>query len=117
MPANYYWSFTTGTAPDITPPSVIATLPVNGDVNVVINRPLIAATFSEPVDQASIVFDLTDGTTVISCTTTYTGTTAIFTPSSTLTSGTAYTATLAAGVQDLAGNRMDADYVWTFTTQ
>ena len=116
MPGDYYWSFTTGTAPDTTPPFVIATTPGAGAVDVPLYGAL-SATFSEPVDQTSILFTLTDGTTAIPCTTTYNGTTAIFTPSSMLANATTYTATVAAGVQDLAGNGMTSDHAWTFTTQ
>ena len=44
------------------------------------------------------------------------GTSAVFTPSSQLQGSTQYTATLTTAIQDLAGNAMASEYVWTFTT-
>jgi hypothetical protein len=114
MTDDYSWSFTT--APDATPPAVLSTTPFNDAADVPAYNAL-SATFSEPVDQASILFTLTDGTTPVSCSIIYSNTTAIFTPSSMLMNGTSYTAAVAAGVQDLAGNVMTDDHVWTFTTQ
>lgn len=42
--------------------------------------------------------------------------TAIFTPTSNLGYGTAYTAAITAGVKDATGSNMSAGYSWTFTT-
>ncbi len=39
-----------------------------------------------------------------------------FTPSADLAALTVYTATLSTAVTDLAGNPLDNNYVWTFTT-
>ena len=39
-----------------------------------------------------------------------------FTPESDLLAATTYTATITIGTVDLAGNAMDADYVWSFST-
>jgi hypothetical protein len=47
---------------------------------------------------------------------TYTGTTAKFTPSNSLTAGTVYTATMTNGAKDLAGNPLVTNFVWSFTT-
>jgi hypothetical protein len=44
------------------------------------------------------------------------GSTATFTPSAPLAGATTYTATITTGVQDLAGNNLGADFVWTFST-
>ena len=44
------------------------------------------------------------------------GATATFTPNSSLATNTTYTATIAAGVVDLAGNPLASNFVWTFTT-
>lgn len=48
---------------------------------------------------------------------TYSGRTATFTPLADLDYDTAYTATITTGVKDLAGNAIEADYVWSFTTE
>ena len=41
---------------------------------------------------------------------------ATFTPTSALTSGTIYTATIMTGARDMAGNPLATNYVWSFTT-
>jgi hypothetical protein len=46
----------------------------------------------------------------------YTGTTATFTPSNTLTEGTIYTATITTGAKDLAGNALAVNTTFNFTT-
>jgi hypothetical protein len=44
------------------------------------------------------------------------GSVATFTPGADLLAGTAYTATVTTGAQDLGGNALAANYVWSFTT-
>ena len=101
--------------PDVTPPSVISTVPATGAAGVAVN---IApdVTFSEPVDPTSITSTLTGGGVTIPCVMNYSGTTASFTPSSSLSKNVLYTARLSAGVKDLAGNPMQDEYFWSFTT-
>jgi hypothetical protein len=115
MPNDYLWSFTTGTAPDMTPPSVTATTPAVGAVGVAVNV-APSVTFSEQVDSTTITFTLSGGGATIPCTMSYAGTTAIFTPSRNLNKNVLYTARVGAGVRDLAGNIMTNDYFWSFTT-
>jgi hypothetical protein len=117
MSSNYSWQFQTA-APDLTPPTVTSTSPVNSATAVAINS-AITATFSEPIDPATITtteFTLTKGITPVSGTVTYSGTTATFTPSAPLTTNTLYTATITAGVKDLLGNAMSVSYSWSFQT-
>ena len=117
LAAPYLSSFSTGTvpAPVTTPPSVVATIPGKGNVNVQLNAPSII-TFSEPVDPTTIVFTLSAGGATVPCTMSYSNATATFTPSISLAEGTQYTATVSAGVRDLAGDAMPNDYSWSFTT-
>ena len=61
-------------------------------------------------------FTLEQGTTAVSGTVTYSGTTATFTPSNILAASTIYTATITTGAKDLAGNALAANTVWSFTT-
>ncbi|KKO19444.1 MAG: hypothetical protein BROFUL_01859, partial [Candidatus Brocadia fulgida] len=61
-------------------------------------------------------FSLTDGVTPVTGAVSYTGTTATFTPTGSLSYATSYTATVTTGVTDLAGNALGANYVWGFTT-
>jgi hypothetical protein len=115
---NYVSSFTTGAAAVVTPPSVSLTDPVNAATGVAFNQK-IAATFSKTMDASTITtgtFILLQGTTPVSGFISYTGTTAIFAPSSNLASNTKYTATITTGAKDLAGNALANSYTWSFTT-
>ncbi|MCX6145104.1 MAG: Ig-like domain-containing protein [Ignavibacteriales bacterium] len=117
LASNYVWNFTTGAVADVTPPTVISTDPANNATGVAINKK-IAATFSEAMDPLTITtgFTLRQGTTPVSGTVTYAGTTAIFAPASNLAVNTVYTATISTGTKDLAGNALASNYVWSFTT-
>ena len=112
--SDYTWSFTTGSAPDTTAPTVSSTSPASGATGIAINTS-ITATFSETIDTSTITtatFTVGGATGTV----TYSGTTATFTPSSNLSYSTTYTATLTTGVKDSAGNAMAANYTWSFTT-
>ena len=109
------WSFTTGMGPDVTAPTVSSTNPANGDTGVGLNQQ-VAATFSEVMDSLTITtatFTVMQGTTQVSGTVSYAGVTATFTPNSSLSASTVYTATIAVGAKDLAGNALASPKVWT----
>jgi len=115
---DYTWSFTTGVASDNILPTVIFTDPVNGATGVVLNKK-VTATFSEAMNILTInngTFLLKQGSTPVAGTVTHTGTAATFSPSVNLTISTVYTATITTGAQDLSGNGLAANYVWSFTT-
>ncbi|MDB5201334.1 MAG: hypothetical protein JWQ27_743 [Ferruginibacter sp.] len=115
---NYNWTFTTSASADITAPVIISTDPANGVVGVVLNK-RISANFSKLMNPATInnaSFLLKQGTNAIAGVVSYSGTTAVFTPSANLTINTVYTATITTAVKDLSGNALVADYTWTFTT-
>jgi hypothetical protein len=117
----YTWTFTTGAAPDTTPPTVSSTSPLANAAGVAINT-LVTASFSEPMDPLSITtadFSLAcPAGTPIAGIVGYAvnGNVATFTPSSNLPASTACTATISTGVQDVAHNAMFSTYTWTFTT-
>jgi hypothetical protein len=118
LAANYVWSFKTG--PGATTPTVIATTPVNGAASVPLNQAL-TATFSEAMNAATInatTFTLKTGGVAVAGAVGYVapGSVATFTPSANLTASTVYTATITTGAQDLNGNALASNYVWTFTT-
>ena len=119
LAADYTFSFTTGTAPDTTPPLVSSTNPANSASAVATNQSVVAA-FDKGMDSSTITgttFTLTGpGAVAVSGTVTYStiGDTATFTPSSVLTAGI-YNANITTGVKDLSGNALANAYPWTFT--
>jgi hypothetical protein len=123
LPGQFTSTFTTVPAQDNTPPTVVSTSPVDGATNVAVNA-TVTATFSEPMDAATITaagtFTLktTSGGVAVPGTVTYNpGTnTATFTPTSPLSNSTAYTATISTAARDVAGNAMVANKVFSFTT-
>src|SRR6185369_13338343 len=115
---NYSWSFTTASVPDVTAPTVIATVPVNAATGVAISGKLTAA-FSEAMDPLTISatsFTLKQGVAPIVGAVSYAGVTATFTPASSLAPNTFYTATITTTARDLAGNALVTDFNWSFTT-
>ncbi|MFA6008003.1 MAG: Ig-like domain-containing protein [Candidatus Shapirobacteria bacterium] len=106
---------------DITAPAVNSTVPANAAVNVAIDGNLTAI-FSEAMKTETIsttTFTLEGpGTTVVSGVVSLSedGLTAIFNPAANLVGNTGFTATITTGAQDLAGNALESNYAWTFTT-
>ena len=92
--------------------------PLNNVTGVARNK-VIEFTFSEAMDPLTInssTFTLKQGSTAINGEVTFSGTTASFTPTSSLAAGTAYTATMSTGAKSTTGNSLAADVVWSFTT-
>jgi hypothetical protein len=115
MAANYVWTFTTGM---ISAPKVNSTDPLNLATNIPLNK-TISAVFSEVMDALSITsssFTLMTGGYPVAGTVNYAGTTATFTPTGNLLSGSTYTATLTTNVKNPAGTPITSNYVWTFST-
>jgi hypothetical protein len=119
-PQPVAWTFTTGTEPDTTPPAVSASSPESPDGSQVPAGSPITATFSEPVDPRTITgatFTLTGTSGAVNGTLRYDPATrtATFTPTAALALGATYTAAIATGVRDLAGNGIAEPVSWTFT--
>ena len=115
---KYTWSFTTVAIVPITPPTVISTNPLDKATDVPINQK-VGATFSMDMDATTITsstFTLLQGTTPVTGFVSFSGRTALFTPASNLAQNKTYTATITTGVQNLAGNKIVSNYVWSFTT-
>ena len=113
MAKDTTWSFATGTLPIIT-----ITSPKDGAVDVVRNSN-ITATFSKlmngtTIDQTS--FTLKQGNTSILGLVTYSDMTAQFNPIIDLLPGLEYAAKITQAVKDLAGNTIEKDSTWKFTT-
>ncbi|MBM9498666.1 Ig-like domain-containing protein [Leptospira sp. 201903071] len=117
MAGTYSWSFTTGPAPDSSPPLISITNPLNTSTGFSVNGILNIA-FSEALNCISVTtasFTLSDGSSVpgtVGCS----SNTATFTPITSLAYNTSYTATITTAVTDMAGNSVSAPFVWTFTT-
>ena len=110
-----------GGTQDTTAPAVSSTNPSSDETDVSLTA-TVSATFSEDVSSSTLTtssFTVTTNSTSVAGTVSYSSSTrtATFTPSSSLSYSTQYTATVTTAVQDLAGNPMSSDYSWTFTTE
>jgi len=105
-----------------TPPTVTFVTPPNGNVGVCPNTAIISATFSKPMNPATITtstFTLKGpGGVSVAGSVNYVVATQIatFTPTTPLALNTTYTATITTGVTDTFGNTLATNFVWSFTT-
>lgn len=101
------------------PPEVRSTAPVSDAVPVAGTvTPMV--TFSRSMNAASLTpstFTLRTGGTTIAGTVRTQGDIATLTPLLPLVPNTLYTATVANGVRDVAGNTLQTSYSWSFTTE
>jgi hypothetical protein len=120
LASNFVWTFTTGnTVCQPGPPTVISVGPVSG-ANGICPNTVVVATFSEAMNPATInttTFTLA-GAASVAGQVTYDAPShvATFTPTSNLALNTLYTATITTGAQDLFGNPLASNFVWSFTT-
>ncbi len=99
-------------------PVVSSTIPANGTSGVPLNQ-IISVTFNEQMNPATINTSsiiITAAGVVVPGTVSYSGNTATFSPTSSLTANTLYTGRVTTAVKDVAGNALQTDYIWTFTT-
>ena len=125
LASDFVWTFTTGTTTCLTgPPTVISVTPPDLSSGICPDT-VVVASFSEAMNPATInttTFTLTSGTPPVSVTgvVTYDAPShvATFTPNNPpgLALSILYTATITTGVQDLFGNALASDKIWTFTT-
>ncbi len=121
LASNFVWSFTTGVAADTTAPTVISTNPADTATGVPINK-TINATFSEAMDPLTIStanYTVTGpGATSITGTVSYDVPShiATFVPTIDLPPNALFTVRITTGVNDLAGNALASNFVWSFTT-
>ncbi len=116
----YTWSFETEPAPgDTTPPWVVATTPRAGARGVPFDQEVLVI-FSEPMELVATAdaFSLSGPAGPVPGTVTWllSGTILSFRPSDPLEWSTNYTATVATGARDLAGNRLQQAVTWSFST-
>ena len=107
----------TGLNSTVTPPTVVSVSPVSG-ANGVCPSATVTVTFSKAMNPSTInstTFTVAPGVTG-TITHDSTNTIFTFTPSSSLTLSTVYTATITTGAKDMFGNALATNFVWTFTT-
>ena len=97
----------------------MSTAPANSGTRIDVNA-IITVTFSETMDAATLnqtTFTVADARkNPVTGTVSYSGTTATFVPTDILAASETYTASVAAEVDDLAGNPLATAYSWTFKT-
>jgi hypothetical protein len=119
---SHLWNFTTGINANTTPPTVVSTLPTSAATAVPTNA-IVTATFSKAMDPTALTATGTFTLAVAGMggasapgTVRYAGNTVTLTPSAVLTPNTEYTATITTAAEDLTGNALAANFVWSFTT-
>lgn len=118
--ADYTWTFSTGAAPDTTPPQISRVIPAPYSILVDTNTS-IAMIFTEAMDPLTVttasftVEDMVLGKAVTG-TVSYTGNTAVFTPSAALTANRVHVAKLSTGAKDISGNSLATPYERVFST-
>lgn len=120
--SDYVWTFTTGATADATPPTVTLVSPADLATGVCLGQN-VKATFSEPMDPATLTsvtftLEVTAGGGPLAALVTYDAPSQIATldPGADLLASTNYTATVTTGAEDLSGNGLAVNEVWTFTT-
>ncbi len=113
----------TYTGDDVEPPEIVSStpsseveaidVPVTSVVTVIFKEKMAPSTINDST------FTLNDDVTTVSGSVVYDAVTpkAIFLPSDNLSYSTTYTATLTTDIADMAGNKMDSVYSWSFTTE
>lgn len=122
---NHVWVFTTAAGSDAVAPTVTAISPADSAPSVCTTK-IVSATFSEPMDEATInttTLRVTDSGVAVAGTVAYDATNQVasFVPTSSsgFASSKPFVVTVASGntgVKDLAGNALASDRVWGFTT-
>jgi hypothetical protein len=119
---SYTWNFTTGIGTNTTPPTVVSTLSASAATLVPTNT-ILTATFSKAMDPTALTATgavslavAGAGGAAVPATVNYAGNTVTLTPSSALAATKQYTATITTAAQDLTGNALASNYVWSFTT-
>jgi hypothetical protein len=117
LASNFVWSFRTAANGCNPPPTVVSVTPASGATGVC-SLAVVTATFSEAMNLSSInstTFTVMPG---VAGTLTHDITNMMFTftPSGPLAINTVYTATITTGAEDIFGNPLAMDFVWSFRT-
>ncbi|MEN8169406.1 MAG: Ig-like domain-containing protein [Pseudomonadota bacterium] len=118
MGEAYVWSFETGDG-DTVASTIISTKPVTDALDVSLHE-VITVTFSEAMRSETVtgatflLFDADNNP--VAGTVSAASKSASFTPAEALAQNSVYTARITTGVRDEAGNAMENEYAWSFTT-
>jgi hypothetical protein len=116
---NFSWSFTTSDGGnDITAPVISSVVPSNNATAVPVNS-ILTIVFSEAMNPSTInstTITLKQGTTAVPGNLAYSGSSATFSPSSSLAANSLYSGIITTGAKDAAGNSIAVNYSWSFTT-
>jgi len=124
MANAFAWNFSTGTAGDVIPPTIVSTFPVSNASNVPLSV-FITTVFSEPMDPltintATMKLVCPTGFPIVGVVTYHPlSKSATFSPVTSLPASTTCTATVTNGAKDLAGNTLVSGVVpnpWNFNT-
>ncbi|MDP7421246.1 MAG: Ig-like domain-containing protein, partial [bacterium] len=120
LPAKAEWSFVSELPPDTEPPSIVDVYPEAKKREVSVTTEVVVH-FSEIVlsaDLSIFSFSLRDGDKTVPgrLDYDYKKKEARFIPDGMLQYGRLYTAEIKKGIRDLAGNRLDENYRWSFAT-
>ncbi|HLN19886.1 MAG TPA: Ig-like domain-containing protein [Bacteroidales bacterium] len=101
---------------DLTGPEITSVSPANNSTIAVSSTP--EATFNEKIDETTLssAFIVRNGNNVIPGTVSYAEMKATFIPSVSFQPSTLYTCTITTALQDVSGNYLETDYIWSFTT-
>ncbi|MGZ4814376.1 MAG: ice-binding family protein [Terriglobales bacterium] len=117
LASDFVWSFTTGiiVCTGGGTPTVVSVTPADGACP----NTTVTATFSEAMNPSTIngsTFTLAGPGSAGTVTYDVPNLTATFTPTAPLALDTTYTATITTGAQNLFGNGLASNFVWSFTT-
>jgi len=119
LAAEYTLTFTTGAAPDTTPPTIILTAPVDGERDVAVDQ-AVSIKFSEALKTSTVstaTIKLYKGNTEVTSAVNLSGDTATVRSNTALAFNTTYEVRVSTGVQDLAGNALASTYSFSFATR
>jgi hypothetical protein len=113
------WTFTTGSSPDTTGPTLLAFSPPASSTEIPTNKKL-TFTFNEGLDYTTITTEtvmlLTPNGSTVRADRTYDSGFLVLSPRDVLQGKTTYTVVLTTGLKDLSGNPLASEKRWSFIT-
>ncbi|HJT30677.1 MAG TPA: N,N-dimethylformamidase beta subunit family domain-containing protein [Pirellulales bacterium] len=108
------------TLPDTRPPAVVSQLPASGatsvDVHAAVSIGFSKLMNASTINTSTVYLQAEGSSTSVPATVSYSGSTAILTPSAPLAYNTTYNVTVSGSVADTGGNPLGSAVTWSFTT-